>query len=817
MLRTIQNGYSEESQAYEEAMPAETPFADPQLQHVPLHEAYSGETVSSEWEFSSPFVRGESMHGGDSQPAPLEVSEFSEVFSELKDTLFREALEQLADEALEAHSHQLAGEYGDREMRELAAEQLLNEHFQPLAFQAESLLDQFFERVEGYEAESLTDMEIERISNEILPTLVGVTPASEQFLGGLLRKAGKLVSGAVNLAKKGAAGAVKMVGKGLAAVGKLALGPLLEPLKKLARALLGHVVKFALNQLPVSLRPLGQQLADKLMAKIGETSDSSRESETGTLPAAPDAARLEAEFDAHAAQLLVTPNEAEMDHLVSSYGETETYLSPISELDDTRTQLTRELAQLQQSESAQPVIEHFLPALWPAAKAAIAIIGRPKLVGFLGNLLSKLIKPLMGANAASMLSPAIADAGLHVFGLEANAEDSRTLAAEALAATLEETVNTIATLPSHVTENETLLSDAVHEAFENAAASYFPNSVIKPELRESVEQHGMWTRMPAGADKKRYAKYSDTIPVEISPRMAGAIRTFGNKTLEDHFRDHHHGLKKGQGYDGKVTLYQALPGTRGSTIARAEGFPVSQLHPLTPQSAAILGQNASLGRHHHTPDPYLVSPGKLHVNQRLYRIHPNHGQHHHHHHQARSVHSELIINLVRREIRLWLYLSEPLCQQVVTELAGGKNPVSAFGLLKPLLRRASEELTRAIEHRHLPPHIQVVSETPNVDSKAPHWLRHAGHHLAAKIGEWAETHLAQYLRNNAEEFKQACASKHDGVTLRITMTRVPGLDELQLLSQGKDPEAMTQAGWPKGNPAVQIVARAGFAASRLRS
>ena len=701
-------------------------------------------------------------------------------------------------------------------MRELAAEQTLNEHFQPIAAQAEALLDQFFERVDGYEAESLTDMEIERISNEILPTIDGVTPASEQFLGGLLRKAGKLVSGAVDPAKKGAAGAVKMVGKGLAAVGKLALGPLLEPLKKLARELLGQVVKYALHLLPENLRPLGQQFADKLMGKLGETSESTFEGESGVLPAAPDAARLEAEFDAHAAQLLVTPNEDEMDHLVSSYGESEAS-SPMSELDDTRAQLTRELAQLQHGENAEPVIEHFLPALWPAAKTAIAIVGRRKIVGFLGGLLSKLIKPLMGASAASMLSPAIADAGLHMFGLEANAEEPRTLATEALAATLEETVNTIATLPSHVMENETLLSDAVHEAFENAASSYFPNSVIKPELRESVEQHGMWARMPAGGGKKRYAKYSDAIPVEISPRMAGTIHTFGNKTLEDHFRDHHYGLKKGQGYAGKVTLYQALPGTRGSMIARAEGFPVSQLHPLTPQSAAILGKNVSLAHHPHTPDAYLVSPGKLHVNQRLYRIHPDHGHHHHHQHHTRSVHCELIINLVRREIRLWLYLSEPLCQQVVTELAGGKNPVSAFRLLKPLLKRTSEELNRAIEDRHLPPHIQVVSETPNVDSNAPHWLRHAGHHLAAKIREWAEAHLAEYLQKNAEAFKQACASKHDGVTIRIAMTRVPGLDELYLLSQGKEPKGLTQAGWPKGSPAIHIVVRPGFAASRLRS
>jgi hypothetical protein len=119
----------------------------------------------------------------------------------------------------------------------------------------------------------------------------------------------------------------------------------------------------------------------------------------------------------------------------------------------------------------------------------------------------------------------------------------------------------------------------VNEAFENAAASYFPNSMIKPELRESAEPHGMWQRMPLESGQKRYAKYNDTFPVEISPRLASTIKTFGGATLHDHLRDHH-GLQDGHPYKGKVTLYQVLPGTRGSTIARAEKFPAAQLHRL---------------------------------------------------------------------------------------------------------------------------------------------------------------------------------------------------------------------------------------------
>jgi hypothetical protein len=818
MLSTVQNGYAGVAEAYGEQMFSETPFVDSTLheQEEPLRESNFGEAYAGNFEFTTPFLPGESTEAGESEAAAPEVAAFSEITTELKDTLFREALEQLADEALEAHSDQLAGEYGDRETRDLAAERLLNDHFEPLAAQAEAMLDRFFERLEGYEAESLTDMEIDRISNEVLPTGTPMSPASEQFLGGLLRKAGKLVSGAVNLAKKGVAGAVKLAGKGLAAVGKLALGPLLKPLKMLGSFLLKHVVKFALGQLPPTLRPLGEKLADRLFHAIGVTHEAEGETyeqtETEALPAAPDAARLEAEFDVQVAQLLVTPDEAEIDHLVSSYGEGESYSSPIAALDDTRSQLIKELSSLQPGESVQPAMEQFLPALlWPAAKTAITILGRAKLVAFLGRLLGGLVKPLIGAEPAKLLAPAIADAGLRIFGLETNNLEPRAMAAEALAATVEETVNAVGELPPHVLENETLLSDAVHEAFENAAASYFPNSVIKPELRESVEQHGMWTRMPNDSGKKRYAKYSDSLPVEVSPRVAAGVDTFGSSTLHDHLRDQH-GLQDGRPFKGKVSLYQALPGTRGSTIARAEGFPASQLHPLTPQaSGALLGQNASLGRR--TPASNLATPQKLHVGQRLYRIHPPTGHRLHH---VRPIHSELLINLPRGEIRLWLYLSEPLCQRISADLAKGSNAAAAFKRLKPLLGRTTEALKLAIAHRHLPPEILVVSETPNLTGKTPRWLGQVSHHLGAKIGEWAQVQLAQYLRNSPEDFKRACASHHDGVTLRITMTRIPGMDVLNSLSQGKTPKEFALAGWPKGTPAFQVIARTGYAINRLR-
>jgi hypothetical protein len=239
---------------------------------------------------------------------------------------------------------------------------------------------------------------------------------------------------------------------------------------------------------------------------------------------------------------------------------------------------------------------------------------------------------------------------------------------------------------------------------------------------------------------------------------------------------------------------------------------VSQLHPLTPGAAsALLGQNASLGRRP-TPGAYLSSHHKLHVNQRLYRLEPPNGRHHH----VRHIHSELLINLLRGEIRLWLYLSEPLCQRISSDLAKPNNVAAAFSHIKPLLQRTTEAVKAAGLYQHLSSRIHVVSHTPNLDRKTPPWLRHVSHHLGTNIGHWAHLQLAQYFRNNAEEFRRACASQHDGVTLRITMTRVPGMDALVLLSQGKVPKELADGGWPKGVPAFQVTQRAGYAIKRLR-
>jgi hypothetical protein len=759
------------------------------------------ESLPVAWELETPFLAAANSGSAAEATAP-ELEAFAELTAELKDPSFRESLEQLVEEALESHAEQLAGEYGDRESRDASAQRLLEDHFRPVASQAHAMLDRFFERLEGYEAEALTDTVIARAASEVSPTGTGFSPASEQFLGGLLDKARRAVSGAVNLAKRGIKGAVQLAGK-------LALGPLLDGLKKLASFLLRHVVRFALDKIPPSLRPLAQKLSDRLFQALGQ----SHEHETGdhehgeAALAAPDAARLEAEFDLELAQLLLTPDETEIEHQLASYGEAESGPGSLAELDRARGQFAGALERLEPGESAQPAMEQFLPAAWPVLKTALTVLGRKNVVDKISQFVSKLIQPMLGAEGAAQLAPALADAGLRVFGLET--ADPRSLAAEALTATVEETLQSLSELPPYALHNETLLETAVREAFENAATTYFPPTMIKPELRETADEPGIWSRMPVHSHRKRYAKYSGSPEVTIPPRLAASVRTFDGATLADHLRDRMN-ITDGRPVKTNIRLYQVLPGTTAAHIARAEGIQPQDLHPLTHEAAgALLGRNAALASrgawahgHHH-------GRSRLHKRQRLYYIEPPGGRHHRHRHHrhARIARSELLINLAKGQIVLWLYLSEALCQQVSVQLAKGQA-VPAFRLVKPLLHRAAEMVRLTVLERKLPPHLRVIGDKPNLDARVPVWLSGAGKQLADKIEEWASQHIASYIENHAEEFRRVSASEHDGMTLRIVMNRVPGIETLRLAAQGQT-EPPKDAAWLTGQPAVTVDAHQG--------
>ena len=173
--------------------------------------------------------------------------------------------------------------------------------------------------------------------------------------------------------------------------------------------------------------------------------------------------------------------------------------SPLNELDWARERFVRELMQLEAGQDPAPSVERFIPvALLPALKLGLKVIGRQKVVNYLAKPVAKLIARLVGKEYARPLSQALVDAGLRLVHLEATPEDEMRAAGEAVAATVEETVRKVASLPEEVLEDEELLEAYVLEAFEEAATVNLPDILSeevyeqRPELREAEHFKSAW-------------------------------------------------------------------------------------------------------------------------------------------------------------------------------------------------------------------------------------------------------------------------------------------------------------------------------------
>ena len=101
---------------------------------------------------------------------------------------------------------------------------------------------------------------------------------------------------------------------------------------------------------------------------------------------------------------------------------------------------------------------------------------------------------------------------------------------------------------------------------------------------------------------------------------------------------------------------------------------------------------------------------------------------------------------------------------------------------------------------------------PNLEGRRPPWLATISAQLSGKVSGWAAQQVAQYLRNHADAFRKLSASDQDGVTLKIVMTRIPGIEILRQLAKGQVPRSVQQgAAWPQGQPAFEVIARPGYA------
>ena len=234
-----------------------SPFAEAfQLQPDREEREYEGVPVGS---LESPFRAEYEMQSEGSSASP-EREAYANLVAGLHDSEFTEALYELAAEAWTSYEQQ----YGEAEAASpTEVEAYLERYMAPIGTEAEALFERLGEQYAQHDISTLTESEVDRLFESLQPSFGHLSPAFENWLGSLWKKAKSAVKGAVSLAKKG-----------IAAVGKiLPLGWIFNKLKALIKPLLKRVLQFAIGRLPTPLQPVAKKLASKLFGEAGSLGD----------------------------------------------------------------------------------------------------------------------------------------------------------------------------------------------------------------------------------------------------------------------------------------------------------------------------------------------------------------------------------------------------------------------------------------------------------------------------------------------------------------------------------------------------------------
>lgn len=788
-------------------------------------------TPSSFFEADSPFpsiYESESLLESESQGivAP-EMEEYVAFLNELYDEEFNDVIAELVDEATELYQSHFENKYGNS--NPIAQKQqntyLLEAHFNPLITAAQAFTEGLTKELEQYDLNTLSEAEIDEVIDRYEPEIEGgiwskIKKRAKKFF----RKVKNKIKGVVRKVKSG----VKAVGRGLRRAGKFIKEKILSvliKLKKLIKPLLKKVLKSALNRLPSQYRPLVDSLRKRFFKKeISEFENFELEDN-----ATEDISDIQREFDEEVANLLFAESEADMDAITARYeSETEQPITEdaIDNLDRARAEFINQITNLEDGEDPTPAVENFVPAIMAALRLALRLIGRPRVVNFLAKLLAKLIVKFVGKKYTPLLSQAIVDVGLRLFGLEVSPEDEAKAAGGAVAATVEDTVRQVAALPDYVLDNEELLQGFILEAFEKAAAANLPPVLPessyekRPELREAQGIRAAWIMQPLGEQRFRYKKYSHIPQVTITSETARAVRSFCGVPLTIFLRDRL-GLTLGRPIIARVHLYEAIPGTMLSQICKYEkrvhGLGTTEarslLHPLTPEAAGILVGHAGLGRKF--SDRYLDHQPLTAVGQRLYYleipgIHPKvmatpEGETL----TQRESEVSIIFDFPSNQLRTAIFLSEADAQIIAMRL----RQKSPLGTIVTFLHSVLEPKLKTVLSGKYSGHVKIIS-----GALPPEYARGPAlrllpqiviERLTQQINEWLGLFLSSYFKQSSQNFIAASESFADGVTLNVKLNHPPGLLELGRAFRG-EPVSLYGFNFSVGMPDAVVNAMAGF-------
>jgi hypothetical protein len=760
----------------------ETPFAETTA------EAASGEGPTAAqlaWtETSTPF----------SETGPLESGEGSElvalaeeVFESLQDEGFTEALDSLVGEVSEIVDQRMAGETGSTYGGPLEGQRvtLAEAHLAPVVVAAEQYLDQLLEGVQNLDVGELGEDRLDEVLTRHDPLPGGLTPAGEEFLGALARKARSVVS------------AVRKAGVLVSPL----LAPVLRRLRALVQPLLRRVLALAINRLPPEFREPARLLARRLGILQAEAEDAH---EVAPPVAGATTQELGEAFDAAITEFMLAAQTGVEESETFSYLDVPGEATPNSApaWSEARDAFVDKLAQAQPGEDLTPALEQFLPALLPVLRVALRLAGRPRVVSAIAGYLAPAIKGWVGPGLAAPLSRAIVDTGLRLATLEsyepqseAPGQPEHQLAPQVLAATVEDTVRGLAGQDESVFEDEDLLGLALSESFEQAVAANFPPELVKSELQLAPTLGGSFV-VRAGRTPYAYKKFTRIPEVEVTVPIGQAIRTFGGHTLAASLRARGLALPM----RARVHVYEAMPGTTLMRLARHERIPGAdqphlhahrQLHPLTPQAAGVLLREPALGVAQ--PEQYLQSRRRIAIGQRFYYLEPvgqvataapaavlpaRTG-----HTWSRASGSAVRIDLRRSAVVVRLYFSEAHAQSISAAMARTR---SHHPLLRALLRAYDDAAVRlqrldAGVVVAAPAHEDEAYLGPPRARIAPAAMQP----VRRVIDRWARPIIARWVRGHAPEFTRAVQDPRPGVTVILRLHAVPGLPELTRALRGQ--------------------------------
>jgi hypothetical protein len=769
------------------ATETETAATSQYVPFTPFQESYAFEAEASTWEATEQFAAPPALtpfvseYAGEEASTP-ETTELHDLLFELYDEQFDEVLGELADEAWEAVA-QRAEPLGEASAT-ASAQEFLQEWAEPVRVEAETMLENVAQAVSEHDLASMSESQVDSFFERFEPRATGLEAHFEDFLGGLLDKAKKLAKKAISVAQKGIA---LIPG----------LGGLISKLKALVRPLLNRVLKFAIDKLPPTLRPLARQLAQRV---LGPSAGEAETEELVAAPTAPDVSVVQQQFDLEAASLMFASDETDRELAVGeavNAAEREDQ-GAVAQLHDARTRFVDEL---EAGVDPRQALEQFIPAVMailPIARTVIGIIGRQRVVNTLASFLAGFVGNYVPQPAARDLSRAIVDAGLRLLKLETPGEaeaGSPRLACETIAQTVEDTVRRVAELEASTFEEPARLEAALTEAFHDAAAENFPPQVILPQLHEAPLR-ATWVAMPRGTRRKYYKKYTHVFDVEITPQVADSIATFGGTKLAAFLKDQ---LGVAAPVRAKVHLYQAIAGTTLGRIARHERSATGlamppragaiQLHPLTVAAAGALLHHPKLGRD--VPGEFRSSRRAIAIGSRFYlleiagarpvtvtasgKTRPS---------VRRTSQVNVTLDFPKDEFRVSIYLSEADAQEIAGKIR--KQDLTSVLILVKRVYEAGVNVALGGEIRR---HVKILTETLPQEQLLGKQLQQLAavvkQRLTSKVVSWVGKALAEYLKAGAGELVAASEDPADGVTIVVRIGNPPGAPLVRRLLRGE--------------------------------